>query len=97
MGPCVARYAGPRRYCADVRELYPPGGDEMDNKKIERLENEHIRILTSIIKSPDTSPAVKIQGIQTRQKIIDAMKMELNEKEEPAIKGILEVMKGEEE
>ena len=69
----------------------------MDKKKIERLENEHIRILTSIIKSTDTSPAVKIQGIQTRQKIIDAMKMELNEKEEPAIKGILEVMKGEEE
>ena len=69
----------------------------MDKKKIERLENEHIRILTSIIKSPDTSPAVKIQGIQTRQKIIDAMKMELNEKKEPAIKGILEVMKGEEE
>ena len=64
----------------------------MDKKKIERLENEHIRILTSIIKSPDTSPAVKI-----RQKIIDAMKMELNEKEEPVIKGILEVMKGEEE
>lgn len=64
----------------------------MDKKRVKETRKEDLDLLEEILHDPDTSPAVKIQAIQTREKILATLEEQLGQTEVRAIDKVLAAM-----
>lgn len=64
----------------------------VDRSVVKALRGADLDLLEEILASDETSPAVKIQAIQTREKILAAVEEALPPEEERAIDRILEAL-----
>lgn len=64
----------------------------MNRGIVKALRGADLELLEEILASDATSPAVKIQAIQTREKILGAIEESLPPEEERAIDKILEAL-----
>lgn len=65
----------------------------MKKEQLAALRNNDLALLDAILKDKATSPAVKIQAIQTREKILGAIEEKMKPEEKPAIERIMDEMK----
>jgi hypothetical protein len=101
MGPLEGIALDPALDRADSRVGGAPGGGYTARKErlvivnrgiVKALRGADLELLEEILASDATSPAVKIQAIQTREKILGAIEEALPPEEERAIDKILEAL-----
>lgn len=65
----------------------------MKKADVDALREENLDILAAVLRDPGTSPAVKIQAVQAREKIITAM-AEAEPETDGALTDVIKAMKG---
>lgn len=61
----------------------------MNQSQMDALREENLKILAEVLQDKDTSPAVRIQAVQAREKIIDT----LEDKQPETDTALLDVIK----
>lgn len=62
--------------------------------EVDRLRSLDLQILDEILSDGSVSPAVRIQAVQTREKVLAALEAQIVEKDTPVLDKVLKAMGG---
>lgn len=63
-------------------------------EEVDRLRSLDLEILEEILNDASVSPAVRIQAIQTREKVLTALEAQIVEKDTPVLDKVIKAMEG---
>lgn len=63
-------------------------------EEVDRLRSLDLQILDEILSDGSVSPAVRIQAVQTREKVLAALEAQIVEKDTPVLDKVIKAMEG---